>query len=135
MPKFRKKPVVIDAIHFYGLNSDGVPVFETEPSEWLLSAMADRVVMENRDGHLNIKTLEGTMKADPHDWIIRGVKGELYPCKPDIFELTYQRVEPAAEVYDARVQRAWLAAVREADGETVALPWVRAAIEAYEASS
>ena len=42
---------------------------------------------------LEIETLEGTMKADKGDWIIRGVKGELYPCKPDVFDLTYEEVE------------------------------------------
>jgi len=40
-----------------------------------------------------IETLEGTMKADKGDWIIRGVKGELYPCKPDVFEMTYEKVK------------------------------------------
>ena len=42
---------------------------------------------------LEIETLEGTMKADKGDWIIRGVKGELYPCKPDVFEMTYEKVK------------------------------------------
>ena len=44
------------------------------------------------DKEMEIETLEGTMKADPGDWIIRGVKGELYPCKPDVFEMTYKKV-------------------------------------------
>lgn len=43
-----------------------------------------------RSGTLEIRTLEGTMTASEGDWIIRGVKGELYPCKPDIFEATYE---------------------------------------------
>lgn len=42
---------------------------------------------------MEIETLEGVMKADKGDWIIRGVKGELYPCKPDVFEMTYEKVE------------------------------------------
>ncbi len=45
------------------------------------------------DKEVEIKTLEGTMRADVGDWIITGVKGEKYPCKPDIFEATYERVE------------------------------------------
>ena len=45
------------------------------------------------DVEMEIETLEGTMKADKGDWIIRGVKGELYPCKPDVFEMTYEKVE------------------------------------------
>ena len=44
------------------------------------------------DKELSIETLEGTMKANKGDWIIRGVKGELYPCKPDVFEMTYEKV-------------------------------------------
>ena len=45
------------------------------------------------DEELEIETLEGTMKANKGDWIIKGVKGELYPCKPDVFEMTYKKVE------------------------------------------
>lgn len=45
------------------------------------------------DEPVDIETLEGTMHASPGDWIIRGVKGEIYPCKPDIFETTYEAVE------------------------------------------
>ena len=44
------------------------------------------------DEKMEIETLEGTMKADKGDWIIKGVKGELYPCKPDVFEMTYEKV-------------------------------------------
>ena len=44
------------------------------------------------DKEMEIKTLEGTMKANKGDWIIKGVKGELYPCKPDVFEMTYEKV-------------------------------------------
>ena len=42
---------------------------------------------------MEIETLEGIMKADEGDWIIKGVKGELYPCKPDVFEMTYEKVD------------------------------------------
>jgi hypothetical protein len=45
------------------------------------------------DVELEIETLEGIMKANKGDWIIRGVKGELYPCKPDVFDMTYKKVE------------------------------------------
>ena len=44
------------------------------------------------DEEMEIETLEGTMKADKGDWIIKGVKGELYPCKPDVFKMTYEEV-------------------------------------------
>lgn len=104
--KFRKKPVVIEAVHYteqrakYGFRYD---VFEANP--WLYEAYENNVVTNcarlvtdgpprvTTDQHLKIKTLEGDHRADPGDWIIRGVKGEIYPCKPDIFELTYEPVE------------------------------------------
>lgn len=87
--KFRKKPVVIEAWQ----NVDDV----SWPN-WL-----DRVEVRRAPGGVVlIKTLEGTMKADPFDWIIKGVKGELYPCKPDIFQATYdvEPVEPASGTKD-----------------------------------
>lgn len=60
----------------------------------VISAWSDAQVGESFLGGLEILTLEGKMTADVGDWIIRGVKGEFYPCKPDIFEATY---EPAEE--------------------------------------
>lgn len=77
--KFRKKPVVIEAIQWHGYNF----------SEVLALAQSASFL----DGILHINTLEGVMRANVGDWIIKGVKGELYPCKPDIFEATYERVE------------------------------------------
>ena len=53
------------------------------------------VSIDARDGRMVIATLEGGHWADPGDWIIRGVAGEFYPCKPHIFEATYERAEPA----------------------------------------
>ena len=60
--------------------------------KWLVDALADgRIVALNEyaDRAAEIRTLEGVMRADLGDWIIRGIKGELYPCKPDIFAATY----------------------------------------------
>ena len=88
MAKYRKKPVVIDAILYSGYNGNGL-VFDEAP-EWFTDAICDyTVVFDDSDEQLKIKTLEGTMIAAPGDYIIRGVKGEIYPCKPDIFEMTY----------------------------------------------
>lgn len=78
--KFRKKPVVIEAVQFSG--DVGAP-----------EIMALDLACEHVPGVgdcMLIRTLEGTMRATPGDWIIRGVKGELYPCKPDIFAATYE---------------------------------------------
>jgi hypothetical protein len=80
MEKFRKKPVVIDAIRF-------------EPSGSNRNAIARNPnVVAEPDGTLSIHTLEGKMTAFPGDWIIKGIQGEIYPCKHDIFEATYEKV-------------------------------------------
>lgn len=87
--KFRKKPVVIEAWR----NTEDLPHRSLTPA-WLSDAMNAGVVWFSGGyhGHFTIKTLEGEMRAEYGDWIIRGVQGELYPCKPDIFEATYERV-------------------------------------------
>ncbi len=78
MAKFRKKAVVIDALQFKG-NFEEIESFVGGDAEF-------------RVGELIIATLEGPLRAAPNDWIIKGVKGEFYPCKPDIFEMTYEPV-------------------------------------------
>lgn len=94
--KYRKKPVVIDAWEFRG-HAIGAP--EWIRPEWFFEEIipahpGDPAHMRRRGSPLlNIPTLEGTMRANIGDWIIRGVKGEVYPCKPDIFAATY---EPAS---------------------------------------
>ena len=78
--KYRKKPVVIEAVLWNG-----------QVSEWF-------IILNNfgvKDSLVGvIETLEGPMKVSYGDWIVRGIKGELYPCKPDIFAATYEVVEP-----------------------------------------
>lgn len=74
--KFRKKPVVIEATQWFKAGD--------HPAAFFPSDIAS---------HQVIKTLEGNMVVSPGDWIITGVKGEHYPCKPDIFELTYEEAE------------------------------------------
>ncbi len=87
--KFRKKPVVIEAMKFGGM--DGY----LEIVEWMkrcgdTSALANEVRYSTPI--MLLQTLEGTMAANPGDWIIRGTKNEFYPCKPDIFEAVYEEV-------------------------------------------
>ena len=84
--KFRKKPVVVDAINWDGENDTIIREFLIEADWW-----ADRGGTVTPI--LRIRTLEGVMAAIPGDWIIQGMKGEFYPCKPDIFEATYEAVE------------------------------------------
>lgn len=103
---YRKRPVVIETMQLTGEVTESHPVYK-----WLeentLGAFdlmdyigdvektypASGVSIDPRDGRLVISTLEGFHWADPGDWIIKGVQGEFYPCKPDIFEETY---EPAS---------------------------------------
>ena len=82
--KFRKKPVVIEAVQYNGDIH--------EPGLFDLICSQARQVIDEGD-YMTIVTLEGDMKANIGDWIIKGVKGELYPCKPDIFDQTYEKVE------------------------------------------
>lgn len=84
MTKYRKKPVVIEAWQFNG-DTNQLPA-------WLDTAAMNGKVWREAGAVpvLTISTLEGHMKASIGDWIIRGVQGELYPCKPDIFAATYE---------------------------------------------
>jgi len=93
--RFRKKPVVVEAFQFTAEMRKGPLLFGLT---WSGSSMADLVVY--------CETLEGRMKVSDGDWIIRGVKGEFYPSKPDIFEATYQ----AADQEDVALTKAklWL---------------------------
>ena len=80
--KFRKRPVVIEAIRFDGIITDELGNF------------IGRSDVGDEYNYLSIHTLEGTMRAEKGDWIIKGIRGEFYPCKPDIFEATYEPVPP-----------------------------------------
>jgi hypothetical protein len=84
--KFRKKPVVIEAMEHTAMPEQCQAIVEWSGARF--------DVMESA---FYITTLEGEMRADPGDWIIRGVQGEFYPCKPDIFEATYENAEGATD--------------------------------------
>lgn len=85
--KFRKKPVVIDAVRFGGAGDTN------RVMNWLSLHGASVAGWLFHDTDIVIPTLEGSMTASPGDWIIRGVKGEFYPCKHDIFAATYDPAE------------------------------------------
>jgi hypothetical protein len=85
MAKFRKKPVVIEAMQFDG------NIVLSKFQDWLMKVDPERKCLYVED-KLTIRTLEGVMTADIGDYVIQGVKGELYPCKPDIFAATYDAV-------------------------------------------
>lgn len=86
--KYRKKPVVIEATQWFKMGD--------HPMVYEVMGNAERIngwIAMTPTGCYEIKTLEGRMTVSEGDWIITGVKGEHYPCKPDIFEMTYEKVE------------------------------------------
>ena len=83
--RYRKKPVVIDAYQLPDAGEDIPDSFHT----WC-EAVGFSAFESDRDEGMLIQTLEGVMRADPGDWIIKGVAGEFYPCKPEIFAATYE---------------------------------------------
>jgi hypothetical protein len=91
MAKYRKKPIVTEAFKWTG-GPDQI-----EDPDWIIEALRkDEVAIYSNGGkdiYMTIETLEGTMTANVGDYVIRGINGEIYPCKPDIFEKTYELVE------------------------------------------
>ena len=83
MSKYIKKPVEVEAVQFDGTD---------ESVEWLLPQLKSGEI-GRACNKLYIKTLEGVMEAKVGDYVIKGVNGEFYPCKPDIFEKTYEKIE------------------------------------------
>lgn len=98
MTKFQKRPIVIEAVQFDGtltsIESMDIPEVSQE--------LGSRTVQ--------IPTLEGVMTASPGDWIIKGVKGEFYPCKDDIFRASYEQPEPAGDSCHCPEHGEWIAA-------------------------
>lgn len=99
--KYRKKPIVIEALQWTGYNYTEAELFVGEPVTKGRYEQASPY-RGNRwtDGAYSISakiisTLEGEMRCQPGDWIIKGIKGEFYPCKPDIFDATYEQAEEA----------------------------------------
>ena len=82
--KYRKKPVVIEAQKYIGSKSRVLDFIPNNCAKW--------VVVDNNE-ELYIETLEGNMHVNVGDFIIKGVNGEFYPCKPDIFEKSYEEAE------------------------------------------
>ncbi len=98
MAAYRKKPVVIQAVQFGYAEFADIPEWRCDefPS-WLTEAIGAGVItfvfLSEDYWYFEVATLEGTMRGGPDDWLIQGVQGELYPCKPDIFEATYEPVD------------------------------------------
>ena len=90
MSRYRKKPVVIDAVQWTGKNQREMFDFLTNSTDEPMGISGDN--FQTYGGQLVIKTLEGNHNADPGDMIIKGIAGEFYPCKPEIFTATYELV-------------------------------------------
>ena len=98
--KYKKKPIVIEAIQLTDFNAETMlsvlefmgQIVDTN-SATTNEKFYDYCEQRGNVGYLTIETLEGNMKANLGDYIIKGVNGEFYPCKPDIFEKTYEKVE------------------------------------------
>ncbi len=88
--KFRKKPIIVEAVLWTG------DVDNVEAPEWFKNNMKNGTI-RNCDKALIVNTLEGGMFCAVGDYIIQGVKAEVYPCKGDIFKLTYEKVEESEE--------------------------------------
>jgi len=92
MAKYRKKPIVIDAEQYTGNNAYDLLYWIGQNHDFNKDGLS-KLAFLNENGEFIIKTLEGYHKADVEDFIIKGIAGEFYPCKPDIFQKTYELVE------------------------------------------
>ena len=88
MKRYVKKPVVVQAVEYNGANKEEIEAFVEKKLDTVYTELKEPL-------ELKIPTLEGDMKASKGDYIIKGVNGEFYPCKPDVFEKTYDVVENA----------------------------------------
>jgi len=112
MTKYRKKPVVIEAIQFTGNNIVEIIKFMQERA----NGDKSRYLRYNaKKGEYFIPTLEGKYKLTEGDYVICGIKGEFYPCKPDIFEMTYEKAD--SEKSKECIQ--YIAKITGVDEETV----------------
>jgi hypothetical protein len=94
MKNYRKKPVVIQAIQWDGTEEKAIEIASNEDFEGML---------DYKPGHFSgffINTLEGQMEVSPNDYVIKGLKGEFYPCKPEIFELSYDSADAPESFLD-----------------------------------
>ena len=98
MAKYRKKPIVIDAEQWHVWKTQEGVCMCDDPHILTTERRRDASRSTEGDGYPHIHTLEGPLSVSPGDWIIKGVNGEYYPCKPDIFDKTYEAVPDKDEV-------------------------------------
>jgi hypothetical protein len=92
--RYRKRPIEVEAMQYDGTNFNALWDFTGR------SAHIKEIIGPHAPLALAVYTLEGVMKADVGDWIIKGIQGEYYPCKPDIFEQTYEPVQLPRHAWD-----------------------------------
>ncbi len=92
MRQYCKKPIVIEAVQFNGTKDNLAEILRLSNSIGIYTRGVPNSLGVYTPCILSIKTLEGVMRATIGDWIIKGITGEFYPCKPDIFEATYEKV-------------------------------------------
>ena len=97
MQKFKKKPVVIDAVQWDGTEE----LADQIASDWVAPNSGITIMTHDGCDSVFIETLEGEMEAKVGDWVIRGVAGELYPCKPEIFAATYELADNTKYLQEA----------------------------------
>lgn len=97
MIRYKKRPVVVDAIQWIG---DIEEIFDWMDITTDGNGTGLTYVDDGSGSHLRVHTLEGSLTVSLFDWIICGIEGELYPCKPDIFNKTYEAVEESIHGYD-----------------------------------
>lgn len=85
--RFIKRPIEVEAYYYNPLDTRTM-----EFPKWIFDAIKSGVINVDNESDIYINTLEGKLHVSPGDWIIKGIQGELYPCKPDIFAATYQEV-------------------------------------------
>lgn len=94
MPKYRKKPVVVEAVRWTGSNLEEIRNFVgSDLIEECVELFDIKRTLKEMLVDIAIDTLEGTMRVDYGDYIIKGIKGEFYPCEPDIFLATYEEID------------------------------------------
>lgn len=98
--KYRKKPVVVEAVQWTGLNLEEIKEFVGRALTYIINDTAWKAGKGRPCVYIKIRTLEGEMEVSEKDFIIKGVNGEFYPCKPDIFQKTYAPEDERQTAYD-----------------------------------
>jgi hypothetical protein len=101
MPKFMKRPVMVEAIQWTGDNIDEIKAFGGDK----VVIVSEYTYGEDPRHNLSVNTMEGSLDAKKHDWIIKGVKGEFYPCDEEVFKLSYIGIVSSPPLDEIKIGR------------------------------